>query len=113
MIYFLSAADYMETVNDVTFTPGQMMTCAEIPIVADDVQEIPETFSVGFGTGGPATPGPSATSIVTIIDPPCKRQMSTIFSYKNQFFRDLLPIKISLKLHPPIIDFMPLYYSGS
>ena len=72
-IFLFTAADYVEAVSDVTFAPGQNMTCAEIPIVADTVPEVPENFNVGFGPGGQARPGPMANSEVTIIDPSCKR----------------------------------------
>ena len=62
--------DYRETVTDVTFRPDQSMTCAEIPIVDDTEEEVPENFRVGFGTTPvPGTrPGDRPITTVTIID---------------------------------------------
>ncbi len=46
------------------------MTCAEILIIDDTMQELPENFNVGFGQSpsGTFVPGPTSMSQVTIID---------------------------------------------
>lgn len=65
-----SANDFIEAVADVIFKPFENVSCAEVPIVDDETQELPEQFSVGFG--GPSIPGvvrgTVSTSTVTIID---------------------------------------------
>lgn len=65
-----SADDFVETVTGVTFKPFENISCAEVRIVNDATQELPEQFSVGFS--GPSMPGvvrgTVSTSTVTIID---------------------------------------------
>lgn len=61
----------METINNITFKPFETTTCAEVPIVDDNNQELPENFVVGFDSGQPR-PGVRAGIIsvttITIID---------------------------------------------
>lgn len=58
--------------KEVTFKPFENITCAEVPIVDDNTQELPETFTIGFGTEVENIPGVQtgtvAISTVTIID---------------------------------------------
>ena len=74
LLSFLSCtagSDFEEKVKNVTFSPGQTTACAEIPVINDNQQEIPESFSVGFGTfppGSPIQPGLIPTAEVIIMD---------------------------------------------
>lgn len=62
----------MDTPKDVTFKPLEEMACAEVSIIDDSNEELPENFQVGFGDFPPDTPGLTTgmitISTVTIID---------------------------------------------
>lgn len=65
-----SGSDIVEIMKEVTFKPFENMTCAEVAIVDDTDQELPETFTVAFGASNVpgVQPGAVTVSVITILD---------------------------------------------
>ena len=67
--------------KEVTFKPFENETCAEVSIVDDNTQELPETFMVGFGAVNipGVLPGTVTLSVVTIIDDDQPGELGELF----------------------------------
>ncbi|MEM9450505.1 MAG: DUF4347 domain-containing protein [Cyanobacteria bacterium P01_E01_bin.6] len=60
--------DYPNTIETITFAPGETRKTVDIPIVDDSDLETDETFGIGLTGGSGAILGAPRTAVITIVD---------------------------------------------
>ena len=83
-VFILDSEDFKPLAANITFQPGETVSCGEVPIIDDPDEEPPEVFMVSFGSMDPnipVRPGVVAVSQVTIIDNDMGRKSGVILCY--------------------------------